>query len=603
MRPFLLLLFALPAAAESAAAAAPAAGQPGNLRWAWDSVRALPPEEAERVDSLGALAPAAVGALPEAERIEAVLSMASALARLGRCDSAERLLALAPLSPKQLYRIVEPAAAFQDNPRCADRLIGRLAEAARLHEGNEAGYLYHAGALWRRMGEEAKGAAALAEGEAQFRQREAAEGRELWTCHGGNCLSPVWGARLHTISLYRGTPLMRPTLEALTERALALAARRDSDRGSVDFGNRVFEVLLRRAVEEGEEAIAARVAPRVHSDPARAILGVRMDILESEHRYAEAAALWPEASGAFVYAYWGPRQVAAAAEPLFLHRERLPEWLWSFQAADMLVNLAAYYVDQGDPVRAREALRIVDSLTGLPLGSLPARGLWLALKAWLDPDPFATLARLATSDTKSDRAAAWAELATRFALAGRWPEFESALKRASSAKRQVASYRLVCRTAGKASPEIVRAALGRARRQLLRSGAPVDPHEAWDWESRLDAAAGCLLANGESELALELLDGVTDPKAKVQALALLAADRRFEPALRRRLADRARQAAEARALWGEDSIAWLAGAYERLGDIAAVDRLVADAASPGLRVKMLGEAVSSHLPPARGEEG
>jgi hypothetical protein len=595
MRPFLLILFTL-------TAAAPAVARPGDLGWAWDSVRALPPAEAERVDSLGALAPAAVGELPEAERAEAILATASALARLGRCESAERLLAPAPLSPKQFYKIVESAAAFPDQRRCADRLIGRLAEAARRHPGNEAGYIYYAGALWRRMGEEAKGAAALAAGEAQFQQREATEGSELWTCHGGNCLSPVWAARLHTISLYRATPLHRPTLEALTDRALALAARRDADRGSVDFGNRVFEVLLRRAVEVGEDAIAARIATKVYSDPGRAILGVRMDILDSEGRYAEAAALWPEAHGAFIYSYWGPRQVAAAAEPLYLHRERLREWVWPFQVADILVNLAAFFVDRGDLVRAREALRLVDSLAGLPLGSLPCRGLWLALKAWLDPDPFAALARLSGADTKSDRSAAWAELATRFAVAGRWTEFERALKRASPAKRQVASYRLVCRTAGKASAAIAGEALGRARRQLLRPGAPVDEDEAWDWESRLEAAAGCLLANGLSELAFELTDRVTDPKARLDVLARLSADRRLEPVLRRRLADRANAAAEAHALWGEDSIAFLAGAYERLGDGAAVDRLLANAASPGLRFKMLREALDSHLPPARWEE-
>jgi hypothetical protein len=600
MRRFVPVVLTLLAA--SPASAAPNQSQVKGTYWAWDSVRALAPDEAERVDALGTLALDAVGALPETERAEAILAMAGGLARLGRCERAERLLALTALSPKQVYKIVEAAAAFPDQRRCADRVIGRLAEAARQHPGNEAGYLYYAGALWRRMGEEAKGAAALAAGEAQFQQREAAEGRQLWTCHGGNCLSPVWGARLHTISLYRGTPLQRPTLEALTDRALALAARREADRGSVEFGDRVFEVLLRRAVEAGEEAIAARIATKVYSDPGRAIVGVRMDILDSEGRYDEATKLWPEAHGAFIYSYWGPRQVAAAAEPLYLHRERLRQWVWPFQAADMLVNLAAFFVDQGDLVRAREALRIVDSLTGLPLGSLPARSLWLALKAWLDPDPFAALTRLSRANTKSDRAAAWAELATRFAVAGRWTEFERALKRASPAKRQVASYRLVCRTAGKASAEIAVKALGWAGRQLLRPGPPLDADEAWDWESRLEAAAGCLLANGLSERAFELVDRVADPKARLEVLARLSADRRLEPALRRRLADRANGAARAHALWGEDSVAVLAGAYERLGDRAAFDRLLADATSPGLRYKMLREALDSHLPPNRGEE-
>jgi hypothetical protein len=566
----------------------------GEARAHWDIWWDDPPPrlsaaQAARLDLLAQRALAAMQALPADRRARASLGLVSAFNKVGQCRRAEALLPGVQVDPEiRLFWAVQPTLTYPDRA-CAGRMVAFLAESSR-RTGN-ADELYLAGALWRRIGDETRGQALLAEAERLLDARERGPQPEQ-RCHGPCMMSAAWLTRLMGLRVYHGTPLYRPELRRLAERRLAGRAERGRDDGDEAFGQ-----LLRSAFEEEAEDVARLLLAREPPYAAQRFRAARMAYLFDEHRFAEALPLGREAGR---FGWWnliGAVQVAPGA----FHAERAYVRDWTDRSPELLTELARTFLKRGDPVRAREALQTLRAQVPPDPSQASSNYLTyaLAMEALIEApaDPLAALARRTWPHAPFDRITAYGELALHLAYAGRWAEFDRAIAAAepsSNATELLA--RLPC-IASRSSVANVRAALVRARGQLR--GPFRDQGDARDAASRLDTAFWCLIEGGFADAAIEVAGWDGDVRRRLVML-MSAAQGDGTPGaarIRRRLAGLALAGVESGNRWDdEDLLGPLAVAYERLGDHRAVDRILRRAGDPADRFEILLELLDRSRP-------
>lgn len=563
--------------------------------WWDDPPPRLDPARAARLDLLARRATAAVQALPAASRARARLGLASAFIKIGQCRRAEALLPGAPVDPEvRLFWAVQPALTYPDRA-CAGRMVAFLAESSR-RTGN-AGELYLAGALWRRLGEEERGQAAIAEAERLLDARERGpqpEQRCFGTCLG----SAAWEIRLMALRVYHGTPLYLPELRALAERALAVQAEavRDRDAGGYrpGVGEQVFVQLVGSAFEEGAEDVARLLLAREPRDAAQRFLAARMTYLFNEHRFAEALPLGREVARFDWWNLVGAVQVAPGA--FYAWRAHIRDW--TDRSPELLTELARTFMKRGDPVRAGEVLRTLHAQ--VPYDPSQASSNYLPYAAGMEAmiespaDPLAALAARIWPHAPFDRGDAYGELAVHLARAGRWAEFDRAMAIANNAGTTLARLPCIVARAGAAN---VGAGLRRARGEFSRSLRDEDAQV--DARSRLETAFSCLLENGHSEAAIEVAGWLPDERRRLEILVNNAqSDSASRPApIRRRLAGLVLAAVESGNRWDdEDLLGPLAVAYEQLGDHRTVDRILRRVRDPADRFAILLELLDRSRP-------
>ncbi|HYJ28929.1 MAG TPA: hypothetical protein VEW25_01135 [Allosphingosinicella sp.] len=570
-----------------------AAAMPGQAAahfdyyWRHELVR-LTPVQAERVAELvrRLTAPGLRAAPPE---------LARAVALHGDCALAERLLLLplpAPLPSTAVYFNLYPAVSGPDRA-CAERVIARIeATPGGLgRPGLEPSILYQAGSLWRRIGEEEKARAAIDRAELMYDAWEAEHPDDVWSCHGGHCLSSRWYARLEGLRLLHATPMWRAELRRLA--GLAAAGLEIGGREpEVRVGQRVFETLVQEAATHDEEAVGLSLVAGTPYGDARAYHAARMHALLAEGKVAEAIALLPRAGRAFDGG--DPRVIAAhfeafAAVPGFYERFGLHR----FNEASMEIVRAL--MERGDFEHAAVVVAAArGSVAGAgfrPLGYAAMEG----LAAFLD-DPRAPVARLvATRVGRRSRESELAELALFQASRGDWRGFEAAFAevRHDSVRARVRA-ELPCRAASAGEAAAFR---GIRRAGTLRPGRDTED-ERLGWRGYVYQSFLCLLRRGHGDAAIAYAQAIGPVRLKLDiASGLPIWTTLAEPArIRRRLADLALAHAERHDLWQESAIEPLALDYERLGDYRQADRIVARVPDAEERGRLLVRLIESYMP-------
>jgi hypothetical protein len=582
MRLLLVCLIVILAASASRPAAAHF-----EYYWRHEQLR-LTPVQAQRVAELvrRLTAPGLRAAPPD---------LARAVALHGDCALAERLLLLprdAPLPSTSIFFNLYPAVSGTDRA-CAERVIARIeATPGGLDRpGLEPSILYQAGLLWRRIGEEEKARAAIERAELMYDAWEAEHPDDVWSCHGGDCLSGRWYARLEGLRLLHGTPMWRAELRRLA--ALAAAGLEVGGREpEVRVGQRVFGTLVQEAAAHDEEAVGlSLVAGTLHGD-ARSYHAARMHALLAEGRSAEAVALLPRAGRAFDGG--DPRVIAEhfetfAAVPGFY--ERFAHYRFNESSLELVRAL----MERGDLEHAAAvvaAARASAANVGYrPLGYAAMEG----LAAFLD-DPSAPVARLvATRAGRRSRDSELAELALFQASREDWRGFQAAFAEVRDARvRARVRAELPCRASSAGEAAALRG-LGRAG--ILRPGGNTDDERS-SFGGYVYQSFRCLLRRGHGDAAVAYAEAIGPVRLKLSIAAGLPIWTTLaEPErIRRRLADLALAHAERHDLWAQSSIESLALDYERLGDYREADRIVARVPYAQERGGLLVRLIESYQP-------
>ena len=556
-----------------------------------------------RVDLLARRAVAAWRALPAESGPRAAFQLAAMLGKIGQCRRAGALLRASRVEVEWLiFSLVQSTLRFPDRA-CAGRMVAFLADGdRRVGGGRTVADLYLAGALWRRLGDEARGQAAIAAAEQAFDAHERSPaGRSDWACHGGDCLSPAWNARLYALRVYHGTALHGPALSAAAERALAERAEaalpmtwREREDGAFRrmIGARVFEELLHVAVTEGADDVARLIAVRDPGQAGRELARARMRFLFNERRFAEALPLAREAG---TFQWWAvDRAVMVAPADFHPHRAQFRDWTDQWPA--LLLELARTHMKRGDPARAREALQTLRAQ--VEPGSLAASSLQPAagIEALLDSpaDPLAALDRRPWPSPPFGRADAYGELALHLAYAGRWAEFDRAVAAIGPGTPADLLQRLPC-IATRSGGASVRAAMERARATFLASDSESERG------SRISDAVYCLLERGHADAAIAIAGWDPDVPRRLRMLASYSNDATYPGGARvqRRLADLVLAQVEAGNLGeDEDVLGFLASTYERIGDTGKVERILRRARSPADRFELWLNILDGYDPPS-----
>lgn len=553
------------------AAAAPAAAQP---------VPALTAAQRARADALAARALAAFETLPAGERSRAASMLANDFVMLGRCSLAEPLVRTYPLSALGLGFAVYPAALDSDRA-CADRLITRFAETLVPGESQRSPWdLYTAGALWRRIGQHDKAAQAIGQAERRLVEEEARDPERAWSCHGGSCLSYLWQVRLWALNLLRGTNRHHDQLRWVATLALSYRYAGEADRPAPMIGYRVFEELLPLAVDAGDDRLAQLLAELTTYGYPAAYAGARMRRLFAQGRIAEALELWPTAGGAF-NATLTPTLFRANLPLFHRWREQIRTRNWR-GPGELLSLLAAIWVERGEPERAREALATARAdhagIRGYDWQPQYVQRL-RAVEAMLEGggDPIGWLGRqgFPARGASLEHDYAFGELAALLAATNRQAETRRALAAIRDPRlRRSMLVELPCRAAygGDAAAAF---AVGLARGHLRppnRSRDEMSSFRGGAWQTFL-----CLIRAHRGEAAIAYVEAVEDPDLRLGFLVEMPLDSGIpdEAALRRRFANLAFALVDARNLWADRRVSYMAADFERAGDFAQVDRVLA----------------------------
>lgn len=581
------LLLACATLLSAAAAAAPAAAHDEYL-WRHEQVR-LTPAQAARVAELERRASAPGMSVAPSE-------LAQAVAALGHCTLAERLMRDVTHPATSLMYALYPAAGGTDLA-CAGRAIERMAASARrlAREDFEIETLHAAGILWRRIGDEARARAAIEEAERLFDAEEALRGDRLWSCHGGNCITPRWAARLFGLRLLHGTPQWRTELERLAALAAPGLLPAPGSRGENFIGQEVYEQLVREAAAHGEEAIGLRLAAgTVHSEQGRSYFAARMHALLAEGRTAEALALLSRAGAAFESA--DPHLVAAhfaafASVPGFSDRFR-------YRFDETSLGVIRALMERGAYDKARSLVALARSGYGTagyrPSGYAAMEG----LAAWLD-DPGHAVQRLTAQARRYGPRSAdgeLAELGLFLASRGDRSGFEAAY--GAVADRRVRARMLAelpCRASATGGEAAALLALRRAGRLGFAGGSSDDrsSYEGYVYQGFL-----CLLRRGHGDAAIAYAQAIAPVGLKLRISAGLphwSTLRQLER-IRRRLADLALEHVRRYDLWRERSVETVGAQFERLGDYRTVDEMLDRMEDSERRGSMLITLIQSYLP-------
>jgi tetratricopeptide (TPR) repeat protein len=582
------ILFAWGTILLAALAAAPSPAHDEYL-WRHQQVR-LTEAQSERVAELVRRA-----RLPDSG--VAPTSLARAVAQLGDCALAERLIQGLPLPGPAVLDALYPATGGPDLA-CAGRAAAMIGDAARGPgaDGIDARTLYLSGILWRRLGNEEQARAAIGEAERLYDAEEAEQGESLWMCHGGDCMTARWETRLHGLRLLHGTPQWRSELERLASLAEpGLPAGPDLP-GREHIGQRVYEELVSAAAAHGEEARGLILAAgTTYRERGRAYYAARVRALLAEGRTAEAIALLPRAGRAFRGA--DPRLVAEHFEA-FAAVEGFYERFRYYFFDRISMETVRALMERGDFDHARSLVAVarvgIDQAGYRPVGFAEMEG----LAAFLDDpcDPIGRLTRLARRDGPRSRETEFAELGLFLSSRGDWRGFEEALAAVSDGRvraRMLAE--LPCRASLRGEAAALR---GIRRAGVLRPARGYRGDDDGGFGNAVYPSFLCLLRRGYGDAAVAYAAAIEPGPRKIEVAAGLPIwSPLADPArVRRRLADLALAEIERRGLWAENSVDSVAIDYERLGDYAAADRILERIPDPQNRAWLLIKLIESYVP-------
>ncbi|HEX8193825.1 MAG TPA: hypothetical protein VF552_13085 [Allosphingosinicella sp.] len=514
---------------------------------------------------------------------------AGTLARFGDCRGAEQIM-LSVSQPRVAAMALYPAITGPDRA-CAERVVSAIAaDARRPGAGGADPYkLYEAGTLLRRFGREEQSRALVEEAERLFDAEEAALGDDLWSCHGGYCITGRWSARIHNLRLLHGTPHWRSELHRLAALAAPGLPAASDGSASVRVGQRVFDELVAEAARHDEEAIGVRLAAGTLYSDARGYYAARMHALLAEGRAGEAIALLPRAGGAF---FGGDPHFVAAHFDAFAASDEFFDRL-RFRSDPLPVPLVRALMERGDYDRARTVVLLVQEGAARRASGVRGVGEMAGLAAFLE-SPEAPVARLARSNIAEGRDAAFGELALFLASRGQWGQFEAAIRQVRDRDVRASFLSdLPCRAAAAGEAAALRA--------VRRAGSIRDPSDMVSrvgYEGMPFQAYLCLLRRGYGDAAVAYLEALGPARRRFGVASQLPIWSTLpEPArIRRQQADLALALAERHDLWGEPAAEALAVEYERLGDYQQVDRIVERIEDREERARLLVALIESYLP-------
>lgn len=566
------------------------------------ATRIAPAKEADRVKWIAAGLMEATRGLPTAPLLAP--SVADLLLSAGRCREAEALLADYPPPTSRRDEAIDHAGSILDRA-CANRLITILAGSAEDRAAGDGRLtnLHLAGALWRRIGEEGKGSATLAESERLLLAYEAVAGPDVYSCHGAPCPGSPWLVRLEALRIYHGSPLYKPALDALAERAIRARANAKlhprAARGSLEWvPNHAIEALIHHAVGAGDLRLARRLEPLASLHGLDEVAAERMRQLFGKRRYAEALSLWP-AAGLLFQIDHRTLAAAAASRAFYPYREQFGS-LATRNAAKLHVLLTRSLIDRGDGIRARGALASATAHSGsAEQWDQAERARLHAYRAQIEAptDPQALLAAQQLAEGSGGSDTAFAELAVGLAVRGNEAAAVRALARTrDTAVRDHALAELPCRLvlAAASDTRLERAiAFVILHRSPSSSGEASQEHYAGSWRTflclieagRHEAAVAWALAQPEANTRFSLLTGFPDE--------VFASDR--PNWLARRLADQAIAMIDADPRLLTPDLKRLAAACERLGERRRVERILRTAKTAEDRFQLYRELLQSHL--------
>jgi hypothetical protein len=198
--------------------------------------------------------------------------------------------------------------------------------------------------------------------------------------------------------------------------------------------------------------------------------------------------------------------------------------------------------------------------------------------------------------TSSEHDHAFRELAGLLAAMGREAETRRALAAIRDPRvRRAALIDLPCRAAyGGDGPSALALALARGN---LRSGSREEEKNS-PFAHQANRTFACLVRTHRGEAAIAYARAVEDPKVRLSLLTSMPLGSGIpgEPALRRRVASLAYALVQARGLWGDDSVPYIAADFERSGDFAGVERVLARARGSKVRMDVLDRLLRVYAP-------
>lgn len=516
--------------------------------------------------------------------------LARAVAWLGDCRRAEQIMRGVPYRRGAAFEAFYSTATGPDRA-CAERALATVAADARRlgPEGIDAADLYAAGILWRRFGDEEQARAAIDEAERLYDAEEAGRGDDLWSCHGGYCITARWFTRLNGLRLLHGTAQWRGELARLVALAApGIGPSRDAP-PALQIGQRVFDELVTAAAMHDEEAVGLAAARGTMYRDARAYHAARMHALLAEGRTQEAMALLPRAGAAF--SSNDPELVAENFDAFVASKDFLTRLGVGFDAFP--VQLVRALLDLGELDRAARVAAQLREGAGRRTSPIRGADELVGLTAFIAA-PEAPVARLAQSAPAEGRDLAFTELALFLASRGRWDEFEAAFAQVREPDyRSSLLVDLPCRAAAAGEAAAIRA--------VRRAGSIRDPDgdvPRLGYEGSSNQAYLCLLRRGYGEAAYAYLQALEPVRARFDLASNLPiwSSLAGSARVRRRQADLAFALAERHGLWEESAALTLALEYELLGDHDRVDRIVARIEDREERARLLVRLIESYVP-------
>jgi hypothetical protein len=560
----------------------------------WQRVPQVGPHARSRLDYLSGRA---MGELRRAGPLEPreIADLADALSRFGYCRKALQVYRLRPSAdPDHMFNAALAASVSSDRA-CARAMLSLYERTAANWNDPTGGFksgdwLYRAGALWRRFGEEERGLRIIRQAEARHAAHEQSldrdrDGRPYEPFH---CCppypSPTWRSRFFALRIYHGSPLHDRALRAFADEALAMRPPYQA----------VLEELSRIAAIEGYRSLADRLAePLRTGEEAQHATAY---FLLTQGRYQELVELLN--SGLRIHEFtMMPRLIKAAPDLLYENRARIREWQSPWDSPRSYFALADHFIDSGEVAKARdivaEARIIYETAQPHQLwqpGSTLDRLLgYEVLLGVARTDPFETIA--------TARERVYSGLAVGFARAGRWPDFDRAmsLSRSSEPWKDEALFTLPCHFA-QANPLGLQQALARSRAHFETRQKQATETERAYLPHQLSPIARCLRDAGKPDRALAVMEWIGDPESRFDVLARVASDEFSRPPFtaERRLIRAAFRLAERHDLWGHEAVPIFAAGVEQVGEAEYLERLLDRIPGPAARVDAIAYVMDDY---------
>lgn len=193
-----------------------------------------------------------------------------------------------------------------------------------------------------------------------------------------------------------------------------------------------------------------------------------------------------------------------------------------------------------------------------------------------------------------------ASLATGFARAGRWQDFDRvmALSTPRDWGRDGAVFGLPCYFPANRPDDLAQAMMRECQYFLTRMNEETSERERQSLPQRLLQSARCLRETGDARAALNIVELIADPAERFDVLARITADDLSRPPFvaERRMVRAAFGLAERQGLWGHDAVQYLAADAERIGEHRMMERILDNIPTPAGRVEAITQIMQSYCP-------